>query len=125
MYFQNYGTNQFVSTAEDRLSTFAADVDTGSYTVMRRYIHEGTLPPPDAVRVEEFINYFPAAYPAPEDRTFSIVADGGPSPFHPGQQLVRIGIKGKEIASDGRKPAHLVFVIDVSGSMARENRLDW
>ncbi|MGZ0050874.1 vWA domain-containing protein [Brevibacillus gelatini] len=124
MYFQNYGTNQFVSTAEDRLSTFAADVDTGSYTVMRRYIHEGTLPPPDAVRVEEFINYFPAAYPAPKDRTFSIVADGGPSPFHPGQQLVRIGIKGKEIASDDRKPAHLVFVIDVSGSMARENRLE-
>lgn len=124
MYFQNYGANPFVSAAEDRLSTFAADVDTGSYTVMRRYIHEGTLPPPDAVRVEEFINYFPVAYPAPTDRTFSIVTDGGPSPFHPGHQLVRIGIKGKEIASDDRKPARLVFVIDVSGSMARENRLE-
>ncbi|MFE1628954.1 von Willebrand factor type A domain-containing protein [Brevibacillus reuszeri] len=124
MYFQDYGTNPFVSTAADHLSTFAADVDTGSYTVMRSYVRDGSLPPPEAVRVEEFINYFPSAYPAPEKQTFAIVADGGPSPFYKGTQLVRIGIKGKEITAEQRKPAKLVFVIDVSGSMDRENRLE-
>ncbi|MGG1660800.1 vWA domain-containing protein [Brevibacillus sp. NRS-1366] len=124
MYFQDYGTNPFVSTAKDNLSTFAADVDTGSYTVMRNYVKDGSLPPAEAVRVEEFINYFPSAYAAPEKNTFAIQADGGPSPFHKGNQLVRIGIKGKEIAVEERKPAHLVFVIDVSGSMNREDRLE-
>ncbi|MFS0557555.1 vWA domain-containing protein [Brevibacillus sp. 179-C9.3 HS] len=124
MYFKDYGTNKFISTAEDRLSTFAADVDTGSYSMMRSFIQDGTLPPAEAVRVEEFINYFPAAYPAPTNQTFTIQADGGPSPFQKGHQLVRIGIKGKEITAEDRKPANLVFVIDVSGSMNRENRLE-
>lgn len=124
MYFKDYGTNPFVSTDEDFLSTFAADVDTGSYTVMRNYVKEGTLPPAEAVRVEEFINYFPMAYPAPTNQTFGIHVDGGPSPFGKGYQLVRVGIKGKEIPMESRKPAHLVFVIDVSGSMDRENRLE-
>ncbi|KQL46338.1 hypothetical protein AN963_15360 [Brevibacillus choshinensis] len=124
MYFKNYGTNPFISTDEDNLSTFAADVDTGSYTVTRSYIQEGSLPPPDAVRVEEFINYFPANYPAPKQQTFGIQVDGGPSPFGSGYQLVRVGIKGKEIALENRKAAHLVFVIDVSGSMDQENRLE-
>lgn len=124
MYFKNYGTNPFISTDEDNLSTFAADIDTGSYTITRSYIQEGSLPPADAVRAEEFINYFPANYPAPAGKTFGIQVDGGPSPFGSGYQLVRIGIKGKEIAPENRKPAHLVFVIDVSGSMDRENRLE-
>lgn len=124
MTFQHYGTNPFVSTTEDNLSTFAADVDTGSYTVTRSYIQDGELPPADAVRVEEFINYFPAAYPPPATGTFGIHVDGGPSPFGPGYQLVRIGIKGKEIVPENRKAAHLVFVIDVSGSMNQENRLE-
>jgi Ca-activated chloride channel family protein len=124
MHFKHYGTNPFVATDEDRLSTFAADVDTGSYTVMRNYVSRGSLPPEDAVRVEEFINYFPAAYPPPSQGAFAIHVDGGPSPFGPGYDLVRIGIKGKEIAATHRKPAHLVFVIDVSGSMNREDRLE-
>ncbi|MFD2370549.1 von Willebrand factor type A domain-containing protein [Brevibacillus sp. GCM10020057] len=124
MTFKNYGTNPFISTDEDNLSTFAADVDTGSYTLTRSYIQDGALPPADAVRTEEFINYFPASYPAPKQQTFGIQVDGGPSPFGPGYQLVRIGIKGKEVAPENRKPAHLVFVIDVSGSMEREDRLE-
>ncbi len=124
MYFQHYGTNPFISTDDDNLSTFAADVDTGSYPLTRSYIQEGSLPPPDAVRVEEFINYFPVSYPAPKQQTFGIQVDGGPSPFGSGYQLVRIGIKGKEISPENRKPAHLVFVIDVSGSMDQEDRLE-
>lgn len=124
MYFQNYGIHSFISTEEDRFSTFAADVDTGSYSIMRNYVKEGSLPPADAVRVEEFINYFPMDYPTPAKQTFAILADGGPSPFKKDYQLVRIGIKGKDIPAEKRKPAHLVFVIDVSGSMDRENRLE-
>ncbi|UFJ39838.1 VWA domain-containing protein [Brevibacillus humidisoli] len=125
MYFEHYGTNPFIATEEDRLSTFAADVDTGSYTVMRNYINRGELPPNDAVRVEEFVNYFPVAYPLPaQGDTFAIHTDGGPSPFGEGYDLLRIGIKGKEIAIENRLPAHLTFVIDVSGSMNRENRLE-
>lgn len=124
MYFKDYGTNQFVSTAKDRLSTFAADVDTASYTMMRNFIKDGNLPPAEAIRVEEFINYFPTSYPAPTNQTFAIQADSGPSPFQKNLQVVRIGIKGKELRAEERKPANLVFVIDVSGSMNRENRLE-
>lgn len=124
MYFKDYGTNQFVSTEKDRLSTFAADVDTASYTMMRNFIKDGNLPPAEAIRVEEFINYFPTSYPAPTNQTFAIQADSGPSPFQKNLQVVRIGIKGKELRAEERKPANLVFVIDVSGSMNRENRLE-
>jgi Ca-activated chloride channel family protein len=124
MYFQHYGTNPFIDTEEDRLSTFAVDVDTGSYTVMRSYVSRGSIPPQEAVRVEEFVNYFQADYEPPRDRAFSIVVDGGESPYGDGYHLLRIGIKGKEIPLDERKNAHLVFVIDVSGSMNRENRLE-
>lgn len=124
MYFKDYGTNQFVSAAKDRLSTFAADVDTASYTIMRNFIKDGNLPPAEAIRVEEFINFFPTSYPAPTDQTFAIQADSGPSPFQKNLQVVRIGIKGKELRAEERKPANLVFVIDVSGSMNRENRLE-
>ncbi|MEJ8547295.1 vWA domain-containing protein [Brevibacillus borstelensis] len=124
MHFKYYGTNPAVDTAEDHLSTFAADVDTGSYSVMRNYVTRGSLPPADAVRVEEFINYFPLSYEPPSKDAFAIHTDGGPSPFRPGYDLLRVGIKGKEIAATNRKPAHLVFVIDISGSMNQENRLE-
>ncbi|TKI58827.1 VWA domain-containing protein [Brevibacillus antibioticus] len=124
MYFKDYGTNQFVPTAKDRLSTFAADVDSASYTMMRNFIKDGNLPLAEAVRVEEFINFFPTSYPAPTNQTFAIQADSGPSPFQKNLQVVRIGIKGKELRAEERKPATLVFVIDVSGSMNQENRLE-
>jgi Ca-activated chloride channel homolog len=123
MFFKNYGVNPFIATDEDALSTFAVDVDAASYTVTRRYLELGHLPPADAVRVEEFVNFFPQGYPRFETEDFRILIDGAPSPFGRGYHLLRIGIKGREIPDRDRKPAQLTFVIDVSGSMAREDRL--
>jgi Ca-activated chloride channel homolog len=123
--FQDYGVNPFTETRRDHLSTFAVDVDTASYTVARRYVMDGSLPPQDAVRVEEFVNYFNPGYNPPENSAFAIYADGSPSPFHKdGTQLVRIGIQGYQVPSSQRKPVSLTFVIDVSGSMNMENRLE-
>lgn len=123
-YFQYYGVNPFVDAREDHLSTFALDVDTASYTVARRYVMDGNLPPADAVRVEEFVNYFDAGYPAPEDIAFAIYADGAPSPFHQdGSYILRFGVQGYQVPEEDRKPASLTFVIDISGSMEMENRL--
>lgn len=124
MYFQDYGTNPYVATEDDRLSTFAMDVDTGSYTLARSYIKDGNIPPQEAIRLEEFINYFDLNDAPPTDDTFAIHVDAGPSPFgEEGTQLVRIGIKGKEIEATQRKRANLTFVIDVSGSMDQDNRI--
>jgi Ca-activated chloride channel family protein len=123
--FQDPGTNPYVDPTRDRVSTFALDVDTASYTVARRFIADGHLPDPASVRPEEFINYFDQGYAAPEDGAFAIQADGGPTPFLPaGEQLVRIGVKARAVAERQRPRASLTFVIDVSGSMAREDRLE-
>ena len=126
MFFEDYGVNGFVETAQDHLSTFAVDVDTGAYTVVRSYLNDGNLPPTEAVRVEEFVNYFDYhyAYPA-ADETFGITLDAAPSPFvaDPSHRMVRIGIQGYDIPADERKDVALTFVIDVSGSMDMENRL--
>ncbi|MEZ4733537.1 MAG: von Willebrand factor type A domain-containing protein [Caldilineaceae bacterium] len=126
MFFEEYGVNGFVATAQDARSTFAVDVDTGAYTLARRYLTDGALPPAEAVRVEEFINYFNYhyAYPA-ADETFAITLDAAPSPFvtDPSHRMVRIGIQGYAIPADQRKDVALTFVIDVSGSMDMENRL--
>ena len=124
MFFRNYGVNPFIATNEDPLSTFAVDVDAGSYTLARRYLELGQLPPADAVRVEEFVNFFPQDYPKFANEDFRILIDGAPSPFGSGYHLLRIGLKGSEIAERDRKPAQLTFVIDVSGSMSREDRLE-
>ncbi|MGH2520892.1 MAG: YfbK domain-containing protein [Anaerolineales bacterium] len=124
-FFQTYGVNPFVDTAEDHLSTFALDVDTASYSVARRYVMDGNLPPAEAIRVEEFVNYFKQDYPTPPDIAFGIYADGAPSPFHlDGTQILRFGIQGYDVPDAARKPASLTFVIDISGSMAMENRLE-
>jgi Ca-activated chloride channel family protein len=127
VFFQDYGVNPFVDTEDDPLSTFALDVDTGSYTVARRYITDGYLPPSDAVRVEEFVNYFEQgyAYP-PEGQAFNISIDGASSPFGETEryQMLRIGIQGYAVSSEERKDVSLTFVIDVSGSMSMENRLE-
>jgi Ca-activated chloride channel family protein len=124
-FYQNYGVNPFIDSAEDPLSTFAVDVDTGSYTIMRRYLTDGNLPPADAVRVEEYINFFDQGYEPPTDDTFRIVMDGAPSPFGENERyyLLRVGIQGREVSLAERKDANLVFVVDVSGSMDMENRL--
>lgn len=123
-YFQDYGVNPFEDPLEDHLSTFSLDVDTASYTIARRYVMDGSIPPSDSVRVEEFINYFNPGYPTSEDIAFAIYADGALSPFHTdGSYILRIGIQGYQVDETERKPASLTFVIDVSGSMEMENRL--
>lgn len=122
--FEDPGVNPFVDPREDNQSTFGLDVDTASYTVARRYIGDGFLPDPASVRVEEFVNYFDQGYAAPEDETFAIHVDGGPSPFLAEDEvLLRIGLKARDVADRSRPAASLTFVIDVSGSMAREDRL--
>jgi Ca-activated chloride channel family protein len=126
MFFKNYGVNPFVDTEDDHLSTFATDVDTGSYTIVRRYLHEGHLPPEKAVRVEEFVNYFNYHYAAPQEDTFAVYAEAAPWKFGMGRKnsyLLLLGLKGRQVSEENRKPAILTFVIDVSGSMNRENRL--
>jgi len=122
--FQDPGTNPFVDPRVDNESTFGLDVDTASYTVARRFISDGHLPDPASVRVEEFVNYFDQDYAAPEDEAFAIHVDGAPSPFLAGDEvLLRIGLKARDVAERSRPAAALTFVIDVSGSMAREDRL--
>lgn len=124
-YFQDYGVNPFIETSRDHLSTFAIDVDTASYSVMRRYLTDGNLPPMDAVRVEEYVNYFDQEYPTPSDVAFGIYADGAPSPFEDGDTyILRFGIQGYRVPVEERKPLVLTFIIDVSGSMADGGRLD-
>ena len=123
--YEDAGVNPFVDPEEDRESTFALDVDTASYTVARRYISDGNMPDPASVRVEEFVNYFDQGYAAPEDDAFAIHVDGGPSPFLAQDEvLLRVGLKAREVSDRSRPDASLTFVIDVSGSMAREGRLE-
>jgi len=123
MFFKDYGTNPFVDTEDDHLSTFAIDVDDASFIMARSYLERGYLPPDQAVRTEEFINHFDYEYDSPRQAAFSVSIDGAPSRFGSNCLLMRIGIKGRDIMPENRKPANLVFVIDVSGSMAREDRL--
>ena len=127
MFFEDYGVNPFIDTEDDNLSTFATDVDTGSYSIARSYINQGMLPPEDSVRVEEYVNYFPQGYPLPSAReTFRISIDGGPTPFTESDryQVIRVGIQGYDLPEDDRKDVALTFVIDVSGSMGNGNRLE-
>ena len=125
VFFKNYGTNPFIDTEDDHFSTFGMDVDTASYAITRRYLRDGLLPPPEAVRVEEFVNTFNYNYTPPSDGAFAVHIEGAPSRFGEGKrlQLLRIGIQGRVIPTENRKDAVLTFVIDVSGSMEMENRL--
>jgi Ca-activated chloride channel family protein len=123
-FFQNYGTNPFVDTLDDHLSTFGMDVDTAAYGIARRFLTDGHLPEPDSVRVEEFVNSFDYHYPAPEsERDFAIYLEGGPSPYNPRNELLQVGIQARQVASEQRSAAALTFVIDTSGSMNIESRL--
>ena len=126
VFFKEYGTNPFIDTEDDHLSTFGMDVDTASYSVTRRYLSDGHLPPTEAVRVEEFVNAFDYNYAPPSQDAFAVHIEGAPSRFGEGKrlQLLRIGIQGRVIPDENRKDAMLTFVIDVSGSMAMENRLE-
>jgi Ca-activated chloride channel family protein len=106
------------------LSTFSIDVDTASYSNIRRFINEGSLPPKDAVRIEELINYFSYDYPQPQgDQPFAVITEVSQAPWNPNHQLVHIGLQSKKISSEDLPPSNLVFLIDVSGSMDQPDKL--
>jgi Ca-activated chloride channel family protein len=116
--------NAFLTVREQPLSTFSIDVDTASYAIVRRFLTEQRLPPRDAVRIEELLNYFTYDYPQPDgDTPFSATMEVATCPWTPEHRLVRVGLKGREIAKDNRPASNLVFLIDVSGSMKPDNKL--
>jgi Ca-activated chloride channel family protein len=116
--------NGFINANNDPLSTFSIDVDTASYSNIRRFINQGSLPPAGAVRIEEMINYFSYSYPQPQGKhPFSVTTELGPCPWNNGHKLVRIGLKAKDIDKKDLPPSNLVFLIDVSGSMSAPDKL--
>lgn len=122
--YTDYGINGFTLTERDGLSTFAVDVDTASYTITRSKLRAGYLPPQAAVRVEEFVNYFPYEYPQPKvGHPFAVDVEAAPSPFNPQNHIIRIGVQGKKVQFDTRKPVNLTFLVDVSGSMQARNKM--
>ncbi len=126
VFFKTYGTNPFVDTEDDALSTFGLDVDTGSWGVAKRYLSDGHLPPAEAIRVEEILNAFGYGDRAPSRDDFAVTSDAAPWPFPRGERYhaLRFGIRAREVSAANRKPATLIFTVDVSGSMAREDRLE-
>ena len=116
--------NAFKKVTDSPLSTFSIDVDAASYSNLRRFIREGRVPPKDAVRIEEMINYFVYDYPAPEDnQPFSVITDVGTAPWNPQHRLVHIGLQGKPLPEGERPASNLVFLFDVSGSMNSPDKL--
>ena len=123
--YAHFDNNPVKLVAEQPVSTFSIDVDTGAYANVRRMLNEGRLPPQDAVRVEEMINYFSYNYQPPKSRRqpFSVTAEMGPAPWSDQKHLLHIGIKGYEMDKGQLPPANLVFLVDVSGSMQSSNKL--
>lgn len=118
--------NDFLAAAENPLSTFSVDVDTASYSNVRRFLLGGRRPPRDAVRIEELVNYFTYDYAAPtasDLAPFTAALEVAAAPWAPTHRLVRIGLKGRELSVAARPAASLVFLVDVSGSMAARNKL--
>ena len=123
--FEAFDPNPVKVAAEEPVSTFSIDVDTASYAFMRASLRRGVLPQPDAVRVEELINYFPYDYAPPESRARPFAAHVSlmPTPWNDATRLLHIGIRGYALTPDTRPPANLVFLIDTSGSMDSPDRL--
>jgi Ca-activated chloride channel homolog len=116
--------NPFQLVKVSPLSTFSIDVDAASYSNMRRYINQNQLPPKDAIRIEELINYFKYDYPQPiNNKPFSLTTEISQTPWNPQHKLVQIGLQGKKIASEDLPPSNLVFLLDVSGSMESPDKL--
>ena len=122
--YDHIADNPFLHAKENPLSTFAIDVDTASYSNVRRFLNQGQTPPKDAVRIEELLNYFRYKYPGPtNEQPFAVHVEIADCPWKPVHRLVRIGLKGKDIAPAERPPCNLVFLIDVSGSMESPEKL--
>lgn len=122
--YKKINENGFRSVMGNPLSTFSIDVDKASYSNMRRFINQGQLPPADAVRIEEMVNYFDYNYPQPlDEHPFSINTEYTDCPWQQGHKLLRIGLQGKKIPIDNLPASNLVFLLDVSGSMGEPNKL--
>uniref|UniRef100_UPI0035670A14 vWA domain-containing protein n=1 Tax=Pseudomonas sp. TaxID=306 RepID=UPI0035670A14 len=122
--YQKLADNPIHAVAEAPVSTFSIDVDTGSYANVRRFLNQGQLPPAEAVRLEELVNYFPYAYPLPSgDTPFGVGTELAVTPWNPQSRLLRIAIKASDIRVAQLPPANLVFLVDVSGSMDRREGL--
>jgi Ca-activated chloride channel family protein len=116
--------NPFLNAKENPLSTFSIDVDTASYANVRRFIDSGQIPPKDAVRIEEMINYFIYQYPEPEgDDPFSVTSEVASCPWNEEHRIFRIGLKGRELEILNKPRCNVVFLLDVSGSMSDEKKL--
>lgn len=116
--------NRFVRSTDNPLSTFSIDVDVAAYANMRRFINNGKMPPADAIRVEELVNYFKYDYPQPKGKDpFSVHTEVATAPWNPSHKLVMIGLQGKNIPMDRLPPSNLTFLIDVSGSMSSPDKL--
>tara|TARA_R110000796_G_scaffold206403_1_gene322769 strand:- start:543 stop:2066 length:1524 start_codon:yes stop_codon:yes gene_type:complete len=123
--YEDVDPNPVKLVSEEPVSTFSIDVDTASYANVRRFLEDGVLPPKDAVRIEELINYFDYTYPQPAEgeAPFSTQVNVMPSPFAEGRELMQIGIQGRDIDRDARPPINLTLLMDVSGSMFSDDKL--
>ncbi len=123
--YENVKINSVKLVQEEPVSTFSIDVDTASYANVRRFLNRGTMPPKDAVRIEELVNYFDYDYALPKskDTPFETTVKVVPSPWGKGRQLMHVGIQGYDIARTERPPLNLTLLLDVSGSMSDENKL--
>ena len=122
--YNEFAANRFLPALDEPLSTFSIDVDNAAYSNVRRFINQGTFPPIDAIRTEEFLNYFTYDYPTPRGKDpVSITTEVSNAPWNMQHKLVHIGIKAKEIPTDNLPASNLVFLIDVSGSMSDANKL--
>jgi Ca-activated chloride channel family protein len=122
--YDKINENEFLDARQNPLSTFSIDVDNASYSNVRRFIQDGQMPPKDAVRIEELINYFTYDYPQPKNGyPFSITTEMSTCPWNGEHKLLLIGLQGKKIAMENLPPSNLVFLLDVSGSMNEPNKL--
>jgi Ca-activated chloride channel family protein len=123
--YENVKINGVKVVAQEPVSTFSIDVDTASYSNVRRMLNQGYLPPKDAVRIEEMINYFDYGYDLPKSKeaTFETTVKIVPSPWAEGKQLMHVAVQGYDIKADSRPPLNLTLLIDVSGSMSAQNKL--
>jgi len=122
--FKAVGVNPFHNVVERAFSTFSIDVDTAAYTLARNYMMQGQLPPAEAVRTEEFVNFFDYAYKPPARGTFRIYTECAPSKFGRGLHMLKIGVKGRRLGREEQRRAVLTFVLDTSGSMNQPDRID-